>query len=88
MIRAVLRFATWTIGPDTAEGAPTDPLYEMECTTCGVRSPASETSDDVQDWALGHSGRNLTHTGYRGIGTSFWRTSMVDDGPRLPGQAS
>ncbi len=78
MTRAVIRFADWTIALDRSEGA-SPPLFEMECTTCSERSPATEDSGEAQDWALRHSGRNPSHTGYRGISTSFWRTSMQDD---------
>lgn len=83
--RSVLRYVTWLITPDRQEGAPRVPIFEMECTTCatrdapddtGSRSPASEDFADVQDWALRHSGRHPTHTGYREVVTRFWRTHM------------
>jgi hypothetical protein len=74
--RSVIRHVTWTIATDLSEGA-SPPLYEMECTTCPERSPAGEVAADAQQWALEHSGRHPTHTGFRGINTSFWRTSMV-----------
>jgi hypothetical protein len=87
MTRAVLRFVNWLITPDRQEGAPRDPIFEMECTTCatldahdgsGSRSPASEDFADVQSWALHHSGRHPSHTHYREIVTRFWRTHMTD----------
>lgn len=77
MTRSVIRFAMWTIAPDPSEGA-SPPLYELECTTCPERSAPSEAAADAQQWALEHSGRHPTHTGFRGISTSFWRTSMLD----------
>lgn len=87
MTRSIIRLATWLITPDRSEGAPQSELYEMECTTCatldaadgaGSRSPASEDVGDGQKWALQHSGRYPSHTGYREIVTRFWRTRMVD----------
>jgi hypothetical protein len=90
-----MRFADWLITPDRAEGAPQEPLHEMECTTCatldaadgaGSRSPASEDVIDAQEWALHHSGRHPTHTGYREIVTRFWRTSMLDEEQAPPGR--
>ena len=75
MTQSVIRFADWTITPDASEGV-SPPLFEMECTTCPERSPASEDAGEAQDWALRHSGRHPSHTGFRGISTSFWRTSM------------
>lgn len=78
MPRSVIRFADWTIASDRSEGA-SPPLFEMECTKCPERSPASEDSGEAQDWALKHSGRHPSHTGFRGVNTSFWRTSMKDD---------
>lgn len=77
MTRSVIRYATWTIAPDLSEGA-SPPIYELECTTCLERSPASEDGAEAQQWALGHSGRQPTHTGFRGIHTSFWRTAMKE----------
>jgi hypothetical protein len=70
-----MRYIKWTISRDTAEGASPQ-IYEMQCTTCHEQSTASENPDDPHDWALTHSGRNPTHRGYRGIATSFWRTTM------------
>jgi hypothetical protein len=90
MTRAVLRYVNWLITRDHAEGAPQSELYEMQCTTCatldahdgaGSRSPASEDVTDGQKWALQHSGRHPSHTGYREIITRFWRTQIVDDAP-------
>lgn len=78
MTRSVIRHVPWKIEPDASEGA-SPPLFEMECTTCPERSSASEDAGEVQDWALKHSGRHPSHTSFRGIGTSFWRTSMQDD---------
>lgn len=83
MTRTVMRYAEWTIGQDTSEGA-SPPLYEVECTTCDAKSGVSESAGDAQDWALQHSGRNPSHTGFRGINTTFWRTTMGGDGDAGP----
>lgn len=76
--RAVIRLVNWLISPDRSEGAPAVPLHQMECTTCPERSEASENVADVQNWALGHSGKHPSHTGYREVIVRFWRTSMTD----------
>ncbi len=70
MTRSVARFVTWKIQRDTAEGAP--PLFELECTTCLERSASGEDAGDAQQWALQHSGRAPSHTGFRGLTTSLW----------------
>lgn len=75
-----MRYASWTIAPDTAEGA-SPPIYQTECTTCDARSEPTEAAGDAQQWALGHSGRHPSHTGFRGVHTSFWRTDMADPPP-------
>jgi hypothetical protein len=75
--RSVIRHITWTIAPDPFEGASPS-LYEVECTTCPARSPASEEAAEVQQRALEHSGRHPSHTGFRRTHTSFWRPSMAD----------
>lgn len=76
MARSVIRHVPWTIAADTSEGA-SPPLYEMQCTTCDESSGAAEDGGTPQQWALEHSGRTR-HTGYRGIGTTFWRTSIAN----------
>lgn len=80
--RAVIRRAVWLIRPDRQDGAPREPLYEIECTACPTspesRSPASEDVTDAQDWAIRHSGRHPSHTSYRETVTRFWRTQMQD----------
>lgn len=78
MARSVIRHVTWTITQDVSATAP-PPRYEMECTTCTARSAPTEDAGTAQDWALQHSGRHPSHTGYRGVGTSFWRTSMAGE---------
>ncbi|MGA5128814.1 hypothetical protein ACPCTO_03305 [Streptomyces olivoreticuli] len=72
----VIRFADWTLSPETAPEAPRI-IHELECTTCNATSGASETFETLQDWALRHSGRNPSHTGYREIIHRFWRATLV-----------
>ncbi|WP_172639480.1 hypothetical protein [Streptomyces tailanensis] len=36
MKRAIIKAAQWTLGPETAEGAP-DGIYSAECMTCGAQ---------------------------------------------------
>jgi hypothetical protein len=80
-MRTVLRYAQWLISRDTSEGAPAEPLHEMQCTTCSERSAASSDVAAAQDWALQHSGRYPSHTGYRETVTRFWRTRLTDATP-------
>jgi hypothetical protein len=83
-----MRYVDMRITPDRVQDATRAPIFEMECTTCttldapdgsGSRSPASEDFEDVQMWALRHSGRHPGHTGYRETVTRFWRTSIVGE---------
>jgi len=79
-IRAVIRHADWTIGPDRTPGA-SGPIYEVECTTCGETSGAAEERTSPEDWALRHTGRNTGHRGYRAIATSFVRVEPAPGNP-------
>lgn len=71
----VIRFADWTLSPETAPEAPPI-IFEMQCTTCGESSEAGGDFEAARDWAFGHAGRNPSHTGYREIIHRFWRASM------------
>jgi hypothetical protein len=78
----IIRAAEWTLGTETAEGAPRAPLYEAQCTTCGDASDATEGSQIGPElWALKHTGRNPEHRTFRAVITSFWR---VDPAPGNP----
>ncbi|WP_329179135.1 MULTISPECIES: DUF7848 domain-containing protein [unclassified Streptomyces] len=81
----MIRHVNWLITRDRAAGAPQEPLYEFECTTCstldapdggGSRSPASEDVADGQAWAIKHSAKHPGHTHFRESITRFWRTQM------------
>ncbi|WP_372409825.1 hypothetical protein [Streptomyces luteireticuli] len=73
----VIRFADWTITPETAPEAP-GIIHELECTTCGAISGANEDFEEVRDWAFRHVGRNPSHTGYREIIHRFWRAVLME----------
>ncbi|WP_206307852.1 hypothetical protein [Streptomyces sp. A0958] len=79
-VRTVIRFADWTISPDRTPGA-SGPLYEVECTTCGESSEATEERTPPEDWALRHTGRNSDHRGYRSITTGFLRVEPAPGNP-------
>ncbi|MEU6181146.1 DUF7848 domain-containing protein [Streptomyces coeruleorubidus] len=81
-MRAIIKAAEWTLGPETAEGAPKAPMYEAECTSCGASSGATdEGSLPAEVWALKHTGANPQHRTYRAIITSFWRVSPAEGNP-------
>ncbi|GAA0452211.1 hypothetical protein GCM10009544_13760 [Streptomyces stramineus] len=90
VVRSVWRFVDWVLRLDVVGSAP---VFEMECTSCGAGSEASESAVEPQMWALGHAGRS-GHTGFRAVHTSFFRATPAgersgDDGRRaadcLPG---
>ncbi|MFE8941244.1 hypothetical protein ACFYNX_27685 [Streptomyces sp. NPDC007872] len=71
----VFALAKWTITPDREPG--TEPVtHAMQCKECGEKSDGSGDWEAPQSWALIHSGRNPTHTGYREIITRSYRTRM------------
>lgn len=77
MTRAIIKFRNWTITPDRERGS--EPVtHAMECRVCGDRSDASGDWEPPQSWALAHSGRNRSHTAYRGIITQPYTTHMED----------
>jgi len=81
-VTAIIRAAEWTLGSETAEGAPKEPLYESECTTCGEQSGATEGERlPPEVWALKHTGANPAHRTYRAIITSFWRVVPSEGSP-------
>lgn len=79
MTRSVLRHVEWHLGPDTSPGAPDAALYQAECRVCGDASPVSAGRTDAPEvWAMRHTGRNPSHTGYKAVTTSYWRMTPVD----------
>ncbi|MEU1366629.1 hypothetical protein ABZ454_10890 [Streptomyces sp. NPDC005803] len=78
----IIRAAEWTLGPETAQGAPRGALYEAECTTCADGSGAEEgTRVPAEVWALKHTGENPTHRNFRAVITSFWAVSPAASNP-------
>jgi hypothetical protein len=80
--RAIIRAADWHLGIDLEDGAPTQPLNEAECTTCGEKSGATEgTRLPVELWALKHTGQRPDHRSFRAIQTTFWRVTPAPGNP-------
>ncbi|MEE4494151.1 DUF7848 domain-containing protein [Streptomyces sp. BE230] len=79
-VRSVVRHADWTIGVDRTPGT-SDPVHEIECTTCMERSDAHGQRTPPEDWALSHAGRNPSHRGYRAIITSFLHVTPAPGNP-------
>ncbi|MFE3253666.1 hypothetical protein [Streptomyces sp. NPDC059209] len=79
-MNTVIKLAEWTLGVDTEPGA-SGPVHEIECTTCGESSNASEERASPEEWALRHTGGNPYHRSYRGITTSFLRVTPAPGNP-------
>ncbi|MGW2040299.1 DUF7848 domain-containing protein [Streptomyces virginiae] len=75
--RSVMRFADWTMRPETASEAPAM-VHEFQCTTCCATSSPDEDFETVRDWAFHHTGRNPSHQGYRETVTRFWRMTLTN----------
>ncbi|MFF2940152.1 hypothetical protein ACFVSQ_09950 [Streptomyces niveus] len=65
---------------DTAPGA-SGPVHEIECTTCGESSDASEERASPEEWALSHTGGNPSHRGFRATTTAFFRVTPTPGNP-------
>ncbi|MFC8830131.1 hypothetical protein ACFT9I_32945 [Streptomyces sp. NPDC057137] len=76
----VIKLADWTLGVDTEPGV-SGPVHEIECTTCGESSEASDGRTNPEEWALRHTGSNTSHRSYRGITTSFLRVTPAPGNP-------
>jgi hypothetical protein len=72
----VIRYADWTISPETAPEAPPI-VFEFRCMTCGVEGPADEDFEAARDWTFAHVGRNPSHRGYGEVIHRFWRMTLV-----------
>ncbi|MBT2511771.1 hypothetical protein J7I98_39620 [Streptomyces sp. ISL-98] len=81
-VKAIIRAAEWHLGADTEDGAPQQPLHDVECTTCG-ESPECVVGKRLpaEVWALKHTGLNPEHRGYRAVQTSFWRVTPAPGNP-------
>ncbi|MFC4609706.1 hypothetical protein ACFO9E_18075 [Streptomyces maoxianensis] len=81
-MKSLIKAAEWTLSTDTAQGAPQEPMYESECTTCAESSGATEGSRvHPEIWALKHTGSHPTHRQFRAVITSFWRVSPAEGNP-------
>ena len=77
----IIRAAEWTLGSETAEGAP-EGIHSALCVACGAESEHVDDSRlPVEVWALRHTGRNPTHRQYKATVECFWR---VDPAPGNP----
>ncbi|MBW1604407.1 hypothetical protein JJV70_20335 [Streptomyces sp. JJ66] len=78
-VRAVLRFARWTLTPDREPDA--EPVtFAMECAVCEKRSAPSVDFADAQRWTFTHAGRNPSHHTYRELITRPWRAWRAEPG--------
>lgn len=77
MTRSVTRFARWKIHREKLAAVP-EITYEMECAACSQRSPVAPDFETASNWAFQHSGRNITHTGYREIIHRYWKTELIE----------
>ncbi|MFI1968842.1 hypothetical protein BLA24_24340 [Streptomyces cinnamoneus] len=75
-VHTVIRWADWTIGPDTAPDVPAV-TFAMHCTTCDAASGKDGDFETVRDWAFRHVGRHPSHTGYREVIHRHWRATLV-----------
>ncbi|MFC5718995.1 hypothetical protein ACFP1Z_02210 [Streptomyces gamaensis] len=73
--RSVMRYVDWTLRVDYSGS---EPIYEIECMTCGESSAPVEDPGPPQDWALRHAGKTA-HTGFRGLNTTFFRAEHADE---------
>lgn len=81
MTRSIIRAAQWTLGAETAEGAPQG-IYSAECMTCGAHAqPTDNVRLPVEVWALKHTGLNPTHRQYKATAETFWRVTPTGDNP-------
>ena len=81
MTRSIIRAAEWTLGLETAEGAPQG-IYSAECLTCGAQAqPTDNERLPVEVWALKHTGLNPTHGQFKAMAETFWRVTPAEGNP-------
>ncbi|WP_369223381.1 hypothetical protein AB5J52_20650 [Streptomyces sp. R39] len=81
MTRAIIAAADWTLGVETAAGAPTG-IYSAVCLACGAQAqPTDNERLPVEVWALKHTGRNPTHRQFKATAENFWRVTPAEDNP-------
>jgi hypothetical protein len=80
--RTIIRAIDWHLGPDISEGAPQQPMYEPQRTTCDETSGATEGERlPAEVWALKHTGERPKHRSFRATAISFWRVTPAPGNP-------
>ncbi|MGY5010449.1 DUF7848 domain-containing protein [Streptomyces sp. 900105755] len=80
-MRAIITAAEWTLGTETAEGAPSG-IYSAECLTCGAQAqPTDDERLPVEIWALKHTGKYPAHRQFRASAETFWRVTPANGNP-------
>ncbi|MFK0285018.1 hypothetical protein ACIQVL_31760 [Streptomyces sp. NPDC090499] len=80
-MRALITAAEWTLGAETAEGAPSG-IYSAECLTCGAQTqPTGDERLPVEIWALKHTGLNPMHRQFKAVAETFWRVTPAYGNP-------
>ncbi|MGW1621000.1 DUF7848 domain-containing protein [Streptomyces sp. NPDC002172] len=80
-MRAIIAAAEWTLGAETAEGAPSG-IYSAECLTCGAQAqPTDDERLPVEIWALKHTGQNPAHRQFKAMTETFWRVTPGNGNP-------
>lgn len=81
MTRSVIKATEWTLGTETAEGAPRG-VYSAVCITCGAEArPTDNEPSPVEVWALKHTGLNPTHRQYKAMVETYWRVTPAEGNP-------
>ncbi|MEW1778369.1 hypothetical protein [Streptomyces sp. NPDC086777] len=80
-MRAIITAAEWSLGADTAEGAPSA-IHSAECLTCGAQAqPTDDERLPVEIWALKHTGQNPAHRQFKAMTETFWRVTPGNGNP-------
>jgi hypothetical protein len=79
--RTIITAAEWTLGAETAEGAPQG-IFGAKCITCGAEAvPMDDDRLPVEVWTLKHTGANPSHRQYVASVHTFWRVSPAPGNP-------
>jgi len=79
--RSITKAAEWTLGAETAEGAP-EGIYSAECIMCGAQAQPTENARlPVEVWALKHTGLNPAHRQFKAMAETFWRVTPGEGNP-------
>ncbi|MFF7980129.1 hypothetical protein ACFZDK_13510 [Streptomyces sp. NPDC007901] len=80
-MRAIITAAEWTLGAETAEGAPSG-IYSAVCLKCGAQAqPTDNERLPVEVWALKHTGLNPAHRQFKAVAETFWRVTPAEGNP-------